>query len=160
LTTVRSLIVASAPDAFASIGCPGMLRRWLDGLASSEVVATRLADPSALVLVAERAGTAIGTATAYFNGRPPSPVVLPARSVEFGSLYCTQRGVGVGGQLLDVLLAAAYARSAPTAFFETAPGNEAMVMLAQSRGFAPVGDYQDTRFFVGSTFQVRARPLG
>jgi ribosomal protein S18 acetylase RimI-like enzyme len=89
-----------------------------------------LADPEALVLVADLDGALAGGLTAHGGGG----------RYELGMFVAADaRGLGVGGGLLDECLRLSAARGAHKVILQVWPHNEAAVGLYRSRGFVEEG---------------------
>ena len=96
---------------------------------------SQLAEPSVMVLVAEREGEVVGYTYAGVEGRDYMALRGPA-----GVLYDIvvdpgQRGHGVGRMLLDATLAALRERGAPRVVLSTAERNEPAQRLFARAGF-------------------------
>lgn len=106
-------------------------RRCFSDPWSGEAFEEMIRFPLALTLVAERdrevGGYLVGRAVAG-EGEIMNLAVAPA-----------ERGVGLGGRLLDAGLAALAARGAQSVYLEVRDGNAAARELYGRRGFRPVG---------------------
>jgi ribosomal protein S18 acetylase RimI-like enzyme len=97
----------------------------------------RLADPDAIVLVAERDGEVIGYCYAGMEGMDYMALRGPAGALHDLLVDPAHRGQGVGGMLLEATLAALQARGAPRVVLSTAGRNEAAQRLFARAGFRP-----------------------
>jgi ribosomal protein S18 acetylase RimI-like enzyme len=98
-----------------------------------------LATPDAFVVVARRAGRAVGYALAYFHHGPDDtwPTSDRIGEVESLALLPDERGAGLGTELLDVAEAELAARGATTVAIAVMVGNEAAQRFYESRGMVP-----------------------
>ena len=98
-------------------------------------LATQLAEPTVVVLVAEREGEVVGYTYAGVEGRDYMSLRGPAGMLYDIVVDPAHRGEGIGRMLLDATLAALEARGAPRAVLSTADRNEAAQRLFERAGF-------------------------
>ena len=98
-------------------------------------LATQLAEPNAIVLVAGRGGEVLGYTYAGVEGHDYMSLRGPAGVLHDIVVDPTHRGQGVGRLLLDATLAALEARGAPRVVLSTAERNEAAQRLFARAGF-------------------------
>ena len=98
-------------------------------------LATQLAEPTVVVLVAEREGEVVGYTYAGVEGRDYMSLRGPAGMLYDIVVDPAHRGEGIGRMLLDATLAALEARGAPRAVLSTADRNEAAQRLFARAGF-------------------------
>ncbi|MFN8497616.1 MAG: GNAT family N-acetyltransferase [Anaerolineae bacterium] len=98
-------------------------------------LATQLAEPDAVVLVAERNGQVVGYTYAGVEGWDYMSLRGPAGVLHDIVVDPAERGHGIGRLLLDATLAALKARGAPRVVLSTAAGNEAAQRLFAGAGF-------------------------
>ncbi len=96
-----------------------------------ESIRSMIAQPLALATVAEQEGRIVGYCIAWAIGREAELVNLCVASA--------RRGAGVGGRLLDDLLATLGDRGGATVFLEVRDSNEAAQALYRGRGFLATG---------------------
>lgn len=96
---------------------------------------TQLAEPGAVVLVAEREGEVLGYAYGRVEGNDYMSLRGPAGVLHDIVVDPAHRAGGVGGSLLDAALAALTARGAPRVVLQTAERNEAAQRLFARAGF-------------------------
>lgn len=127
-------------DGFGIAYPPADLAYFETQTYSVERVAAELADVDHRTWVVERAGALV----AYAHCGPcklPHPDVAPG-AVELYQLYMlgTEQGRGLGGRLLDHVLAA-IARPGEPVWIGVWSGNARAQRLYESRGFTRVGEY-------------------
>ena len=98
-------------------------------------LATQLAEPTVVVLVAEREGEVVGYTYAGVEGRDYMSLRGPAGMLYDIVVEPAHRGEGIARMLLDATLAALEARGAPRAVLSTADRNEAAQRLFERAGF-------------------------
>ena len=98
---------------------------------------SQLAEPDAIVLVAERAGEVVGYAYAGIEGADYMALRGPAGVLHDLVVDPGHRGRGVGRRLLDAALDALAARGAPRVVLSTAARNAAAQRLFERAGFRP-----------------------
>jgi ribosomal protein S18 acetylase RimI-like enzyme len=103
--------------------------------AYASFLGAQLADPNAIVLVAERAGEVLGYAYAAVEGNDYMALRGPAGVLHDIVVDPAQRGQGVGRILLDATLAALKRRGAPQIVLSTAERNESAQRLFARAGF-------------------------
>lgn len=96
---------------------------------------TQLAEPDALLLVAERDGTVIGYTYATLEGHDWMSLRGPAGVLHDIVVDPASRGAGIGLALLDATMAALEARGAPRTVLSTAARNEAAQRFFARAGF-------------------------
>jgi ribosomal protein S18 acetylase RimI-like enzyme len=98
-----------------------------------------LAAPDAFVVVARRAGAAVGYALAHFHLGPDDtwPTSDRIGEIESLALLPDERGAGLGTELLDVAEDELAARGATTVAIAVMVGNEAAQRFYESRGMVP-----------------------
>lgn len=108
---------------------PGTERGYASYLGS------QLAEPSAIVLVAERSGDVLGYAYAGVEAYDYMALRGPAGVLHDIVVDPARRGQGAGRALLDATLAALKARGVPRVVLSTAERNEAAQRLFERAGF-------------------------
>jgi ribosomal protein S18 acetylase RimI-like enzyme len=103
--------------------------------AYASFVGTQLAEPNAIVLVAEGGGDVLGYAYAAMEGYDYMALRGPAGAMHDLVVDPAHRGRGVGKMLLDAALAALEARGAPRVLLATAEQNVAAQRLFTRAGF-------------------------
>jgi ribosomal protein S18 acetylase RimI-like enzyme len=98
-------------------------------------LATQLAKPNVVVLVAERDGEVLGYTYAGLEGFDYMALRGPAGALYDIVVDPAHRGRGVGRQLLDATLAELKARGAPRVVLSTAERNETAQRLFARAGF-------------------------
>jgi ribosomal protein S18 acetylase RimI-like enzyme len=96
---------------------------------------TQLAEPSILILVAERDGEVVGYTYAGVEGNDYMSLRGPAGVLHDIVVDSAHRGQGVGRALLDATLAALQAKGAPRVVLSTAERNESAQRLFARAGF-------------------------
>lgn len=91
----------------------------------------------AVVLVAEQAGEVVGYAYAELEGRDYMALRGPAGVVHDLVVDPGRRGGGIGGMLLDAVVAALQSRGAPRVVLSAAARNQAAQRLFARAGFRP-----------------------
>jgi len=95
----------------------------------------QLAEPSVVVLVAERGGEVVGYAYAAVEGNDYMSLRGPAGVLHDIVVDAAHRGQGVGRALLDAALQALAAKGAPRVVLSTAERNETAQRLFARAGF-------------------------
>lgn len=98
---------------------------------TSESFRSMIAQPLVIATVAEQAGRVVGYSIAWAIGDEAELVNLCVAPAE--------RGTGLGGRLLDDLLATLDARGGATVYLEVRDSNEAAQALYRGRGFLASG---------------------
>jgi ribosomal protein S18 acetylase RimI-like enzyme len=101
----------------------------------ADFLGRQLADPSAVVLTAERGGEVIGYALGAVVDHDYMALRGPAGLLYDILVDPAHRGGGVGRTLLDAALAAFAAKGAPRVVLSTAQRNEAAQRLFERAGF-------------------------
>lgn len=102
-----------------------------------EFLGRQLGDPRAIVLAAERAGAVIGYGFARIEGSDYMALRGPAGVLHDIIVDPAHRDGGVGGLLLDAMIALLAARGAPRIVLSTAARNAAAQRLFARAGFRP-----------------------
>jgi ribosomal protein S18 acetylase RimI-like enzyme len=115
-------------------------RRFLAARSRTEVsyasfLGSQLDDPDAILLVAEEDGHVIGYAYAALEGYDYMSLRGPAAVLHDLIVDPAVRGRGVGGLLLDTILARLTSRGAPRVVLSTAERNEGAQRLFARAGF-------------------------
>lgn len=143
---LSALINDVAPIAYALAGSADDLARWLGANASEPRVRKRIDDPDCLVLVAQRGERMVGTG--YIEHR----LVGGQPTGYIGGLYCRERGVGLGSQLLDALIEEASGRNYHHVDLTVGKDNEIMSHIVRKRGFVPIAAEVDRMGFFPTVF--------
>jgi ribosomal protein S18 acetylase RimI-like enzyme len=101
----------------------------------SSFLATQLADPDVVILVAESHDGVLGYAYAGIEGVDYVALRGPAGVLHDLVVDPNYRGQGIGRRLLDAVVAALAARNAPRVVLSTAERNEAAQRLFERAGF-------------------------
>ena len=141
VTEIRGLLLASAFDLYAGATADRYLIAWLRASVSAESIAACVRDrqPTLLAAVDSRCRV-VGTGRVNDMGY-------------ISHIAASRAGAGIGGAVLDGLLAVAGA--AP--WMSVWTGNTAMLTLASSRGFVPVSADPDERYLPDLRFQILQR---
>ena len=114
---------------------------WRDRAARVAAVRTRLADPGSWLLLAEDGRVVVGMAAAEASrGEDGAGAVIPGRCFLSMLFVVPERwGEGIGGAILDAVLAEARRRRYSRIHLWTHHDNERSQQLYRSRGFSPTG---------------------
>ncbi len=153
-------------DTYGAENTPEDMTRYVGATFSPALQARELADPGAVVLVAEAAGSPELAAYAHLAGGPaPAAVMAFAGSgpapVELKRFYVDQswHGRGLAGALMDAVLGEARARGAGAVWLGVWQRNPRAVRFYEKCGFRRVGE---ATFVLGSDVQhdwIMARAL-
>lgn len=114
---------------------------WPGRAARVDHVRARLRDPGTWLLMAAEGPDAVAMASARaLRDQDGSGPVIPGACF-LGFLYVVPErwGRGIGGAVLDAVLAEAERRRQPQVYLLTHPDNERSQRLYRSRGFSPTG---------------------
>ncbi|MHC4170919.1 MAG: GNAT family N-acetyltransferase [Planctomycetota bacterium] len=135
-------------DTYSSILPARDLDHYLREAFSTEQMLDDIANPEVLLFV----GSISNTVCSYIKlePTPPRKIVHGANPIELLRLYVLPRwkGMGIGGALLDVGLAAARDKGHKTCWLKVWEGNARATDFYKNRGFSLVGSEQ---YPVGST---------
>ena len=124
---IRLRALADAPDAFGTTLAQDEARPLGEWRA-------RLEDPEAATFLASAGGRDAGLVTVRPYGESGGPAGL------FGMWVAPEaRGQGVGGALVDAVVAWARARGCARVLLDVADANPPAIRLYESRGFRPTG---------------------
>ena len=132
---------------------------WPTRAAGVERVRSHLRDPTSWFLLAVDAAAVVGMASAKPLWGEDGPGTVTPGGLFLGNLFVVPErfGQGIGGRLLDAVLAEARRRQCVRVHLWTHEDNERSHRLYRSRGFAPTGRLLEIE---GETEGEWARDLG
>ena len=126
-------------DSFAADNHPDDMAVYLDASFSREKLASELADPSSLFLIAESGGEAAGYARLLQS--PAPPCIQARRPVHLVRIYACRRwlGLGVGPALMSACIAAARNRQCDGIWLGVWNKNSRALHFYRKWGFSRAG---------------------
>jgi ribosomal protein S18 acetylase RimI-like enzyme len=149
---LSELGAATFRDTFEGENTPDDIARYLADSFSASKQAEEIADPSNIVLLAEREGREL-VGYAHLAGGPPPPDVKGPIPMEIKRLYVGRQwhGQGVAQSLMDAAIEAARTRGAKTLWLGVWERNPRAVSFYRKYGFERVGEHT---FLLGSDPQT------
>lgn len=151
---ISAIIKEVAPFAFAGVGTPQQLHRWVAQHSRESTIIARILDPCSMTMLAQNEdGLVVGTAylMLHVEGENTDGYI--------GGLYCRVRGRGWGPLLISRLSEMAESLGAHRVSLSVAAKNNRMLEVVARLGFREVNRYLDREFFTDDTFLTLSSPL-